>query len=205
MPAIRSQVLEVIREAYPETGDAVTPTEPLGENLFIGPTPHPNEVLNLLIQQKVTSALPMAYYMAARRGVDSLMDKGLPKSSMLSAEVLQSAVKGVVALRELELNEAHRFILGTTDSHPCCCKAKGPRASDFHQKAIDRIVNPSQSGTRVLRVLSLNDICGGGPDEFCVSCVNRWEAEHAEVREKAWKMLPEVFGLDSPICTASSM
>ena len=64
MPTIRSQLLEVVRDAYPETFDGLGPSKPLGESIFDGRTPHPNEVLNLFVQQNLTSALPMAYYMA---------------------------------------------------------------------------------------------------------------------------------------------
>jgi hypothetical protein len=81
MPAVRSQLLEVVRDAYPETFEGLTPYEPLGEGVFSGPTPHPNTVLNLFVQQKLTSALPMAYYMAARMGLDSLMGRDLPRGS----------------------------------------------------------------------------------------------------------------------------
>ena len=59
MPAIRSQILEAIREAYPETFEGFNPSNMLGESVSSGPTPH---VLNLFVQQNLTSALPMAYY-----------------------------------------------------------------------------------------------------------------------------------------------
>ena len=88
MPAVRSQLLEVVRDAYPETFEGLAPSKQLGEMIFSGPTPHPNEVLNLFVQQKLTSALPMAYYMAAQRGLDSLMDRRLPASGCLSPDIL---------------------------------------------------------------------------------------------------------------------
>ena len=49
MPAVRSQLLEVIREVYPGAYEGITTTGPLGEDVFSGPTPHPNEVLNLFV------------------------------------------------------------------------------------------------------------------------------------------------------------
>jgi len=84
MPDLRAQLLETIRDAYPENFEGLDPSKTLGENVFSAPKPHPNAVLNLFVQQKVTSALPMAYYMAARRGSDSLMDARLPTSATLS-------------------------------------------------------------------------------------------------------------------------
>ena len=56
MPAVRPQLLKVARDAYPETFEGVTPTKSLGESVFSGPTPHPNEVLNLFVRQNLTSA-----------------------------------------------------------------------------------------------------------------------------------------------------
>ena len=195
MPTVRSQLLEVIHDAYPETFERVTPTRTLGERVFSGSTPHPNEVLNLFVQQGLAFALPMAYYMAARRGVSSLMDRRLPQSATLPPEILQSAINGFVALRELELNETHRLVLRTRTSAPCSslgCTLSGPRIFDGHQKVVDRITGPSRSGTKVLQILSLGE---GDFDGFCENCVKGWEDGHIGVRKKAWDMLPTVFGL----------
>ena len=71
------------------------------------------------MEQNLTSALPTAYYIAARRGLDSLMDKRLPASARLSPEILQVALRGLMTLRELELNETHRMIFGPKASRLC--------------------------------------------------------------------------------------
>ena len=201
MPTVRPQLIEVIRDAYPETFEGLTPTKSLGENIFSGRTPHPNEVLNLFVQQGLTSALPMAYYMAARRGIGSLMNQNLQQSATLSPEILRSALEGLMALRELELDETYRLVLGSRTSHQCSSPncperdATGPRASDAHKKVIDRIKDSTRSGTRVLQVLSLSSTYEGGSDGFCESCVKGWEAGHLEVRKKAWNTLRDAFGL----------
>ena len=198
---MRPQLIEVIRDAYPETFEGVTPNKSLGENVFSGRTPHPNEVLNLFVQQGLTSALPMAYYMAARRGIDSLVNKSLPQSATLSPEILQSVLKGLMALRELELNETYRLVLGSRTSHPCpssncpSSNTPGARVSDAHKKIIDQIADSPRPGTKVLQVLSLSRTHEGGSDEFCESCVKGWEAGHVEVRKKAWNTLSDAFGL----------
>ncbi|KAF9783248.1 hypothetical protein BJ322DRAFT_1212047 [Thelephora terrestris] len=200
MPAVRPQLIEVVRDAYPETFEGVTPTKSIGERVFSGPTPHPNEVLNLFVQQGLTSALPVAYYMAARRGVSSLMDRSLSQRATLSPEVLESAIKGLVALQKLELNETYRLVLGPKISQTCSSpnchsrNATGLKVSDAHQKVIDRITDSSRSGTKVLQVLSSSSI-EGHRDGFCEVCVKGWEAGHVEVRKKAWNMLPDAFGL----------
>ena len=207
MPSIRSQLLEVVRDAYPETFEGLAPSKPLGESVFSGPTPHPNEVLDLFVQQKLTSALPMAYYMAARRGPNSLMDRRLPRNATLSPEILQSAITGLIALREMELNGTHRLTFGPINSHPCSvsgCPLRaptGPAALEAYQKVFDHIVGSSRLGTNLLQVPEFREDCGGGVQcvspGICNSCVERWESGHAELRKGAWARLPGVFGLKS--------
>jgi hypothetical protein len=205
IPTVRSQLLEVVHDAYPETFEGLIPSKPLGESVFSGPTPHPNAVLNLFVQQKVTSALPMAYYMATRRGLNSLMGEHLPRNATLSPKILQSAIGGLMALREVEFNETHRLIFGPKGSGTCSTPAcpsripSGPGTLETYQKVFDRIVGPSQSGVKVLQVPGFSEDCGGDPQcvgpGICKSCVERWESGHAELRKKAWGMLPDVFGL----------
>ena len=205
MPTVRSQLLEVVRDAYPETFERFTPSKPLGESAFSGPTPHPNAVLNLFVQQKLTSALPMAYYIATRRGLDSLMGERLPRTATLSPKTLQSAIGGLMALREVEFNETHRLIFGPKSSHSCStpsCPSRtpsSPGAMEAYRKVFDRIMGPSQLGMKVLQVPGFYEDCGGDiqcvGSGICKSCVERWESGHAELRKKAWAMLPGVFGL----------
>ncbi|KAF9646048.1 hypothetical protein BDM02DRAFT_3271266 [Thelephora ganbajun] len=201
MPTVRSQLLEVVRDAYPETFEGLDPSKVLGESVFGGQTPHPNAVLNLFVQQKLTSVLPMAYYMAVRRGLDSLMDTGLPASARLSPENLRVAIKGLTALREMELKEIHRLVLGSklscsrSKSNCSLCGTADPKVMEAHQKVVDRITDSSRSGTKVLQVLSLRDVCGDDLLGFCEGCVEGLEVGHAEMRKKAWTMLPDLFGL----------
>ena len=205
MPAVRAQILEVIRDAYPETFEGLKPSNPLGESVFSGRTPHPNEVLNLFVQQKLTSELPMAYYMATRRGLGSLMDRHLPPNATLPPETLRSASEGLMALREVELSEGHHLIFEPSGSQPRCasnCPLRtptGPTALEARRKVLNHIVGSSRSGTRVLEVPEFYEDQGGelrcvGPG-VCGNCVERWESGHAELRKKVWAMLPDVFGL----------
>ena len=142
--------------------------------------------------------LPMAYYMAGRRGGRSLINSRHPANAQLSSEILQPAVDGLMALREMELKEIHRLI--TTPhrclSHGCVApKTLGPGGSDAERKVIDKITGSSQSGTRVLQVFSSDDNCGDELGGFCRSCEEWWESGHFEMRKKAWAALPGVFGL----------
>ena len=205
MPTVRSQLLEVVRDAYPETFEGLDPSRQIGECVFSGPIPHPNEVLNLFVQQNITSALPMAYYMAARRGLGSLMDRHLPRSASLSPGILQSAIGGLMALREVELNETHYLTFGSKDPHSCSTSNRplraptSPAALEAHQKVFYHIAGSSQLGTKVLQVPEFYEDHGGDTrcvvPGICRSCVERWESGHAELRKKVWATLPEIFGL----------
>ena len=202
IPTVRSRLLEAIKDAYPEAFEGVTPTKPLGEKVFGGPTPHPNEVLNLFILQGLTSALPMAYYMVARKGLNSFMDRHLPRSAALTPDVLQSSIAGLMALREIERDEVYHLVFGSKVSQPCSeskCLSRRPATLEANKRIFDHIVGSSQLGTKVLQVPDFHRDEGGNTvrifPEFCRGCVGRWEVGHANLRRKVWAMLPSVFGL----------
>ena len=192
MDDVRSLLLKFIASAYPGKFKGVAPSEPPGERAFSGPTPHPNEVLNLFVQQGLTSALPIAYYMAARKGVDSLLGSDPPQNPPLRPEILRSAMRGLVMLREFERDETRLLIFRAKDSH-LCSTSHSPTYSialEACRKVFDRTVSSPSLGTKVLQVPEFHP----GPS-ICSTCVGKWESGHAEMRKKAWEMLPYVFGL----------
>jgi len=204
MPDLRAQLLETIRDAYPENFEGLDPSKTLGENVFDGPKPHPNAVLNLFIQQRVASALPMAYYMVVRGGSNSLMDARLPTGAMLSGQTLRCAISGLIALREMELRETHRIIFASSNrvgcsSTDCPSRHSGGRLDaeiiGAHQRTFDQITGSGVGGTRILQVLSASVFAEDVESKFCQVCVEKMQAAHVEVRRKAWAALPEVFGL----------
>ena len=207
MPNLRARLLKTVSDAYPETFEGLDPSRVLGENVFAGTKPHPNAVLNFFVQQMVTSALPMAYYMAARRGSDSLTDTRLPPSATLSGRTLRFAIRGLIALREMELMETHRIVFATKDntelvgcSSPECLSRSSERTLDgenggAHQRIFDQITGSINGGTRILQVLSATEFAGGPESKFCQVCAENMQAAHADVRRKAWTALPDIFGL----------
>ena len=206
MPNLRTRLLETIRDAYPENFEGLGPSRTLGENVFETPKPHPNAVLNLFIQQKVTSALPMAYYMASRRGLTSLMDTRLPSIATLSGQTLRSAIHGSMALREMELKETHRIVFAIKDatnrvgcSTDCPSRSsRGPSDAGTvgaHQRVFDRITGSAVGETRILQVLPAIGFSEDPESKFCRVCVETIQVAHADVRKKAWAALPGVFGL----------
>jgi len=200
MPNLRTRLLEAIRDAYPKNFEGLDPSKALGENVFDGPKPHPNAVLNLFVQQKVTSALPMAYYMAARRGLDSLMDTRLPTSATLFGQTLRSAMRGLMALREMELKETHRIVFAASNrvgcsSTDCPSRLLDTEITGARQRTFDRITGSAVGGTRILQVSLASEFAEDTESKFCQVCVEKMLAAHGKVRGKAWAALPEVFGL----------
>ena len=106
---------------------------------------------------------------------------------------------------KVELNNSHRLIFGPTGSNPCSasnCPSRtstSPATLEAYQNVFDHIVGSSRLGTNLLQVPEFYE--GSGGDVQCVSpslCrsrVERWQSGHAELRKKAWEMLPGVFGL----------
>ena len=126
------------------------------------------------------------------------MNSHHPASARLPPETLQTAIRGLMALREMELKEVHRLVMTPhlCSSRRCILpKTLGSGASDVEREVINQITGPSQSGTKILQVFPLNDVCGSEVDGFCKSCEAWWESEHADVRKEAWAALPSVFGL----------
>jgi len=201
----RRRLLELVCIAYPESFEGFTLSKCLGESAFGEPIPHPNRVLKLFVQQELTAALPVAYYMAIRGGLDSLMDMDPPQDVALPPEVLRSATRGLVMLREVELNETHNLILGVKNFHPCSassCPSRSQTRSavlEAQQKAFERTVSSLEFGTKILQVPNfyedhVSDSEHASPST-CRGCVEKWESGHEELRRKAWEMLPHVFGL----------
>jgi len=133
-------------------------------------------------------------------GLDSLMDMRLPARARLPPDILRVAIKGFLALREMELREIHRLIFGSKAPRPCSwphCTSfttTVPRVSEACQKVVDRIADSAHSGTKILEVLSLKEVYGDDRVGFCDICVGVWEAGHADVRKRAWGVLLGMFG-----------
>ena len=98
------------------------------------------------------------------------MDGSLPRSATLPPGALHSAMKGLMALRELELEETHGLIFEPETTPPCStqrCPSRartGPVALDAYRKVFNRVVGSSRSGTKVLQVPKFY-----GDEFLCVS------------------------------------
>ena len=135
------------------------------------------------------------------------MDTRLPPSATLSGQTLRFAIRGLIALREMELMGTHRIIFAikkTTELVGCssaeCLSRSSKRTLDresggAHRRIFDQITGSVNGGTRILQVLSATEFAEGPESKFCQVCAEKMQALHADVRRKAWAALPEVFGL----------
>ena len=91
----------------------------------------------------------------------------------------------------MELKETHRIV----------CSSRSPRGPsgtgtvEAHQQAFDRITGSVVGRTRILHVLSADELVGDPESKSCRVCAEKMQVAHVEVRKKAWAALPEVFGL----------
>ena len=134
------------------------------------------------------------YYMVTWRGPNSLMDRHLSCNAVLSPEILQFAIMGLMTLHEVELNQTHHFIFGLRDFYPCStpnCPSHAPTdpaASEAYWKVFNYIVGCSRLGTNLLQVPKFHDshesdVQGISPD-VCGRIVEKWETGYTELRKK---------------------
>jgi hypothetical protein len=134
------------------------------------------------------------------------MDRRTPQSATLPPEILQTAIKGLMTLREMELNETHRLVFGPKGSRKCStpsCPLRtptSPAALEAYQKVFDHIVGSSECGTKVLQVPDFYKGSDGHDSvhifpNVCDNCESGWESGHADLRKRVWATLPDAFRL----------
>ena len=116
-------------------------------------------------------------------------------------------MRGLVALREMELKETYRIVFALKDgaNRVSCSSTQCPSQNSkgaldagvvgAHQRAVDQIAGSAVGATRILQVLQAGEFTEDAGSKFCQVCVEKMQAGHAEMRKKAWAVLPEVFGL----------
>ena len=98
---VREQLIHSLKGAYPIKWEAFQAASVLGEDVFGSPKPHPNLVLNLLLEQNVRFAIPIAAYRAALGGFPSLINNepgtALPRLALASAFYGMDIIRSEVA------------------------------------------------------------------------------------------------------------
>lgn len=175
---IRSQILLDLRPAYPTRLFDYKTSSCRGEVVFGSPLPHPNSVLDLFVQCKVSFALPFACYRACAAG-DPLTTK-----AALSPSILKVAIRGQARLKMAELRLAKELAFQDCKGWQCSGKTPASRAQVFNW------IHPevaTQGG-----ILEREDFAEPG---FCSQCLQTFTVWLSGSKESIWENLPLYFGL----------
>lgn len=145
--------------------------------------PHPNEVLKLFWECDIKQCLPVAFYEATTRGVNSLTS--LRPKVALPPQILTPAFKALATL-----NSKHVDHVRLTMVTPRVC-AKCRRADLV---AVEHQLAPTKSD---LAIFPLRD--SGDSSEvskaLCEGCFELVKGQYDTFRDSLWNDLPGVFGL----------
>ena len=194
---IREGLVEDLKDAYPTKWEDFETAKVLGEDIFGSPKPHPNAVLNLLLEQSVKFALPFAAYRAAMGGFASLVS-GEPNMA-LPRLTLAAIIYGTGEMRHT-MTYGAQVIVYTLDLGVCadrtCVLNIGTNPMERRMEELEKIsdVLIKNSGGDMLSPLSFGDL-------LCADCARRLEDRHRDYRKRfAWDKLPCLFGWENWEC-----
>jgi hypothetical protein len=190
-PDVRETLIEDLKGAYPTKWKDFETEKVLGENIFGSPMPHPNAVLNLLLEEKIKFALPFAAYRAALGGFPSLIsDK---PDTVLPRLTLASTIHGMEKIRHVMVRTSHSIVYsGNLRVCPrrTCVPNAGMDSMERRMEVLKKVfdVMVVQSKGDVLSSVSFGDL-------VCVNCVKLLEDAHLRFRERVvWEALPSLLG-----------
>jgi len=105
---IREGLVERLKGAYPTKWEDFETAKVLGEEVFGSPKPHPNAVLNLLLEQRIKFALPFAAYRAVLGSFPSLVSDG--PGTALSRLTLAFTIYGMERIRHVMVQVSHSIV-----------------------------------------------------------------------------------------------
>ena len=184
---VREGLVEDLKGAYPTKWEDFETAKILGEDVFGSPVPHPNAVLNLLLEQRIRFALPFAAYRAALGGFPSLIS-GKP-GTILPRLTLASTIYNMERVRHVMVRVSHSIVYGgnlrVCPQKECVLNA-GTNPIGRRMEALKKIFNImiDKSNGDMLSPLSLGDL-------VCVNCARLLEDTYLGCREKyVWAALP---------------
>ena len=186
---VREQLLHSLEGAYPTKWEAYRTSSLLGEDVFGLPSPHPNAVLNLFLEQNVRFAIPLAAYRAALGGFSSLISD--EPGAMLSRLTLASTIYGMEAIRG-GVSKFAFFAIAGMSTERCrdrnCLLNEDASPTKTSVERLDRIRNIicKEGKGDVFSSLSLGSI-------FCASCAKPVERDYGYLCKTFWKDLPLLF------------
>lgn len=176
----RSQILLDLVPAYPTEFSEYENSSYRGEAIFGTPAPHPNLVLDLLVQCKVAFALPFAYYRVCVAGDPASLDTNADGVS-LSPETLKTALRGQAQLKGGEMQFAKKLAFQECTAWKCIGK---------NRAEVYGWIVPYEALTN--GILERGDFPGTG---YCYRCTQAFPQELIKAKEEVWKNMPSYFDL----------
>ena len=188
-PDVREGLIQDLKGAYPTRWEEFEAAKVLGEGVFGSPTPHPNAVLNLFLEQRIKFALPFAAYRAAVAGFPSLISD--EPGTALPPLTLASTIHGIERLRHAMVQLSHSAVyngnLRVCPQKKCILNV-GVNPMERRIEALKKIfaIMVNKSKGDVLSPLSLGDL-------VCVSCAKVLEDTYLRYCERfVWVALPSL-------------
>lgn len=155
------------------------------DNAIFAREPHPNKVLNLLLECGFSRFLPFAYYKVCAT-TSSIFDAW--EDNRLSLESLQTASEGFIRLQKEKYDAAKTTL---SNSSECTCtqlqKIQVALMKEAWMEAAFDMENPRDFWT-----FTGEDV----PDvDWCGACNADCDQNLEAIREDMWQDLPAIFGL----------
>jgi len=189
---IREGLVEDLRGAYPTEWEDFETANVLGEDVFGSPKPHPNAVLNLLLEHRVKFALPFAAYRAAMGGFSSFVSD--EPGAALPRLTLASIIYGMGRIRRGMVQLSHSIVysgyLGVCPQKECVLNT-GINPIEWRMEVLKKIfgIMVYKSKDDLLSPLPLGDF-------VCVNCEKLLQDAYRRYREQfVWRALPSLLGV----------
>jgi len=186
---VREGLIEDLKGAYPAKWEEFEAAKVLGEDVFGSPKPHPNAVLNLLLEQRVKFALPFAAYRAARAGFPSLISD--EPGTKLPRLTLASTIYGMERIRHVMVQLSHSIVYSgnlKVCTQKECVLNVGMDPTERRMEALKKVfgIMVNKAKDEILSPLSLGDVA-------CVNCAKLLEDAHLRHCEQfVWRALPSL-------------
>ncbi|KAF9646061.1 hypothetical protein BDM02DRAFT_3271277 [Thelephora ganbajun] len=191
---VREGLVEDLEAAYPTKWEDFETAKIIGKNIFGSPKPHPNAVLNLLLEQRVRFALPFAAYRAGLGGSSALSTS--KPGIALPRPILASIIHGMGEIRRMMTHAAYGIVyVGNLRVCPekACVLNVGINPAERRVEALKKIsdVMVKKSEGDVLSSLSFGNL-------VCTDCANLLKYGHRDCcKELVWAKLPSLLGWES--------
>jgi hypothetical protein len=187
---VREQLVHILEGAYPTKWETYQPASVVGEEVFGSPGPHPNAVLNLLLEQNIRFAIPLASYRAAVGGFPSLLSD--EPGATLQRLPLATVIYGMDTIQG-ELSQLAHLVVCNLGLRECqeewCAASEGVGSADQRMKRLNNIYdNMVKEGKGDVFSLSLGRT-------VCPDCAEAQGPAYRIWCATIWEDFPRIFGV----------